>query len=200
MSEAALILWLLSPVLDNTLRYTILGLLLALLVAYAVDHCTPSRMILRLEDTTKTLRETFDHAMANCPRDWAELRELGCKLTQIRRHLLDISSLATWKEYFRGLRGIFKTIRECNKEVKDLQTSVLRIMEAEHEHQLLMRVEEERGIFNALMGHVEDIGLVASRSEAIHMLRVTVLWQDHQENVAGSKVDEGEVEVKKEKT
>ncbi|KAJ7697285.1 hypothetical protein B0H16DRAFT_1646584 [Mycena metata] len=82
MSEAALILWLLSPILDNTLRYIFLGLLLALLVTYIVDQYIPSRMVLRLENTVKTLRHTLDHAMGNCPRDWAELRELGYQLTQ----------------------------------------------------------------------------------------------------------------------
>ncbi|KAJ7699769.1 hypothetical protein B0H16DRAFT_1643645, partial [Mycena metata] len=71
MSEAALILWLLYPVLGNTLRYIILGLLLALLVAYVVGYYTPSRMVLRLENTITTLRKTLDHAMLNCPRDWA---------------------------------------------------------------------------------------------------------------------------------
>ncbi|KAJ7750904.1 hypothetical protein B0H16DRAFT_1460606 [Mycena metata] len=170
MSEAALILWLLSPVLGNTLRYIIAGLLLALLVAYAVNHCAPSRMVLRLENTIKTLRKTFNHAMANCPRDWTELRELGCQITQvelsvsrIRRHLLDISSFVTWKKYFQDLRGTFKTITECNKELKDIQKSILRIIEGEHERQLRLRAEEERGSFNALMGHVEDIGLVHRR-------------------------------------
>ncbi|KAJ7735934.1 hypothetical protein B0H16DRAFT_1574781 [Mycena metata] len=170
MFEVALILWLLSPVLGNTLRYIILGLLLTLLIAYLVRYYTPSRMVLQLENTIKTLRNTLKHAKANCPMDLTKLAEIGCQLTQvelsvprIRGHLLDIGSLAMRKKYFQDLRGIFKTIMECNKEVKDIQTSVLRIIEAEHERQLCMRVEEERNIFNALMGHVEDIGLVRRR-------------------------------------
>ncbi|KAJ7699774.1 hypothetical protein B0H16DRAFT_1484106 [Mycena metata] len=170
MFEAALILWLLSPVLGNTLRYIILGLLLVLLVAYIVGYYTPSRMVVRLEITIKTLRNTLKHAKANCPMDLAKLAEMGCQLTQvevlvpgIRGQLLDIGSLETWKEYFQGLQGIFKTIAECNKEVKDIQTSVLRIMEAEHERQLHMHMEEERGILDALMGHVEYVGLVRRR-------------------------------------
>ncbi|KAJ7699773.1 hypothetical protein B0H16DRAFT_1643651, partial [Mycena metata] len=170
MFETALILWLLSPVLSNTLRYIILGLLLVLLVAYIVGYYTPSRMVVRLEITIKTLRNTLKQAKKNCPMDLTKLTEMGCQLTQvevsvpgIRGQLLNIDSLGTWKEYFQGLRGIFKTIMECNKEVKDIQASVLRIIEGEHERQLLMRVEEERGIFNALMGHVEDVGLVRRR-------------------------------------
>ncbi|KAJ7699764.1 hypothetical protein B0H16DRAFT_1749292 [Mycena metata] len=157
MSEAALILWLLSPILDNTLRYIFLGLLLALLVAYIIDQYTPSRMVLRLENTIGALRHTLDHAMGNCPRDWAELRELGYQLTQVElsisgilHRLLDVS-LATWKKYFQGLRGIFKNITECNKDVKDIDTSVLRIMEVEREHQLRIRAGEERIIIDALM-------------------------------------------------
>ncbi|KAJ7735933.1 hypothetical protein B0H16DRAFT_1574775, partial [Mycena metata] len=132
MFEAALILWLLSPVLGNTLRYIILGLLLALLVAYIIGYYTPSRMVLRLEITINTLRNTLKHAKANCPMDFAKLAEMGCQLTQvevsvpgIRGQLLDMDSPGTWKEYFQGLRGIFKAIMECNKEVKDIQTSVL---------------------------------------------------------------------------
>ncbi|KAJ7699765.1 hypothetical protein B0H16DRAFT_1903138 [Mycena metata] len=159
MFEAALILWLLSPVLGNTLRYIILGLLLMLLITYLVRYYTPSRMVLRLEITIKTLRNTLKLAKKNCPMDWAKLAETEFQLTQvevsvpgIRGQLLDMDSLGTWKEYFQGLRGIFKTITECNKEVKDIQASVLRIIEGEHERQLLMRVEEERGILDALMG------------------------------------------------
>ncbi|KAJ7038854.1 hypothetical protein C8F04DRAFT_1179203 [Mycena alexandri] len=153
MSEAALVLWLVSPVLGNTLRYTILGLSLALLVAYTVDHYTPSRMVFRLENTIKTLQNTLDRTVANCPRDCLELRELGYQLTQvelsvskIRCQLLDMSGLAMWKKYFQGLRGIFKSITECNKKVKDIDTSVLRIMEGERERQLHTRVEEQRDI------------------------------------------------------
>ncbi|KAJ7735930.1 hypothetical protein B0H16DRAFT_1731054 [Mycena metata] len=173
MSEAALVLWLLSPVLDNTLRYTILSLSLALLVAYLVRYYTPWHMVLRLEITIKTLRNTLNHAKAKCPMDLqlTKLTEMGCQLTQvevsvsgIRGQLLDIGSLSTWKKYFQGLRGIFKTITE---RVKDLQTSVLRIVEGEHERQLRLRVEEECGIFNALMGHVEDVGLVRRRRPSI---------------------------------
>ncbi|KAJ7750908.1 hypothetical protein B0H16DRAFT_1460609 [Mycena metata] len=173
MFEAALILWLLSPVLGNTLRYIILGLLLMLLVAYIVGYYTPSRMVVRLENAIKTLRNTLKHAKKNCPMDWAKLAEMECQLTQvevsvpgIRGQLLDMDSLGTWKEYFQGLRGIFKTITERNKEVKDLQTSVLRVMEAEHEHQLLMRVEEERGIFNALMGKICSNIVIPGRQTA----------------------------------
>ncbi|KAJ7735935.1 hypothetical protein B0H16DRAFT_125207 [Mycena metata] len=170
MSEAALILWLLYPVPGNTLRYIILGLLLVLLVAYVVGYYTPSRMVLRLENTITTLRKTLDHAMLNCPRDWAGLSEMGCQLTQvelsltgIRQQLLDIGGLLVWRKYFQGLREIFKSITECKKEVKDIQTSVSRIMEGEHERQLRLHVAEERGTLNALIGHVEDIGLVRRR-------------------------------------
>ncbi|KAJ7735943.1 hypothetical protein B0H16DRAFT_1695513 [Mycena metata] len=222
MFEAALILWLLSPVLGNTLRYIILGLLLMLLVAYIVGYYTPSRMVVRLENAIKTLRNTLKHAK-NCPMALAKLAEMGCQLTQvevsvpgIRGQLLDMGSLETWKEYFQGLRGIFKTIRECNKEVKDIQTSVLRIVEGEHERQLLMRVEEERGILNALMDHVEEIGLVRRRRLRIvdtlpeHISRTSAKWSSlvpkvasvlsrseahAEEKVAGRKVNEGKVEV-----
>ncbi|KAJ7777168.1 hypothetical protein B0H16DRAFT_1879298 [Mycena metata] len=176
MFEAALILWLLSPVLGNTFRYILLGLLLALPVAYIVRYYTPSRMVLRLEITIKTSRNTVKHAEKNCPMDLAKLAEMGCQLTQvevsvpgIRGQLLDMGSLETWKEYFQSLRRIFETITECNKEVKDIQTSVLRIIEGEHRRQLLMRVEEERGILYALMGHVEDVGIVRRRRPMIRM-------------------------------
>ncbi|KAJ7735925.1 hypothetical protein B0H16DRAFT_1892084 [Mycena metata] len=128
-------------------------------------------MVSRLENTIKTLRNTLNHAKANCPMDLMELTEIGCQLTQvevsvpgIRGQLLDMDSLGTWKEYFQDFRGIFKTLTKRNKKMKDIQTSVLRIIEAEHERQVLMRVEEEHGILNALgMGHVGNIGLVRRR-------------------------------------
>ncbi|KAJ7699766.1 hypothetical protein B0H16DRAFT_1484098 [Mycena metata] len=135
-------------------------------------------MVFRLENTITTLRKTLNHAMLNCPRDRAGLSEMGCQLTQvelsltgIRQQLLDISGLLTWKIYFQGLREIFKTITECNKEVKDIDTSVLHIMEGEHECRLRMRMEEQRDILNTLMGHVEDVGLPSLAEVASHFLK-----------------------------
>ncbi|KAJ7042836.1 hypothetical protein C8F04DRAFT_1074991 [Mycena alexandri] len=145
-----MILWLISPVLGNTLRYIILALVLTTLTAYAVDLYSPSCRLARLEDAIKAAKDILTRA-ENCSRDYLELMDMAdCLIhveistSNIRIQLLDASGLAKWS------LKIMERINECTKKVEGINTSVLRIMEGEHQYQLKKSSQEKREVIDAI--------------------------------------------------
>ncbi|KAJ7042999.1 hypothetical protein C8F04DRAFT_1075667 [Mycena alexandri] len=150
--SVSIILWLISPVLGNTLRYIILALILAAFTAYAVNLFSPSRRLIRLEDAIKTVEDILARAMESCSRDYLELMDLAdCLIhveisaSKIRIQLLNASSLEKWS------LKIMERINECTKKVEEINTSVLRIMEGEHQYQLNKSSREKREVIDAII-------------------------------------------------
>ncbi|KAJ7161150.1 hypothetical protein C8R46DRAFT_1223461 [Mycena filopes] len=140
---ASLILWLISPVLGNTLRYIILALVLVLLFAVAVDCQTPTHKLVTLDRAIKLAEDTLIRALAECLRDRIEPQLLSSSLTHveitvcdIRTELLSMGSLDTWTEYIRTMQELLKSIAKCAKKVEEIRLSVLRIVEAERKYNL----------------------------------------------------------------
>ncbi|KAJ7735923.1 hypothetical protein B0H16DRAFT_1460602 [Mycena metata] len=126
-----IILWFISPVLGNTLRYIILALVLTAFTAYAANLCGASRRLARLEDAIEATEAILTRATENCSRDYLELIDLADCLIQ-----------ASLK--------IMERIDECTKKVEEINTSVLRIMEGERQHRLKKSSKEKREIIDAI--------------------------------------------------
>ncbi|KAJ7750901.1 hypothetical protein B0H16DRAFT_1549480, partial [Mycena metata] len=88
--SASIVLWLISPVLGNTLRYIILAFVLTAFAAYAVDLCSASRRLARLEDAIKAAEAILTRATENCSRDYLELMGLAdCLIQYVRLRSVD---------------------------------------------------------------------------------------------------------------
>ncbi|KAJ7042833.1 hypothetical protein C8F04DRAFT_1251642 [Mycena alexandri] len=148
--SVSMILWFISPLLGNTLRYIILALVLMVFTAYVVDLYSPSCRLARLEDAIKAAKDTLTYAMENCSRDYLELMDLAdCLIhvkistSNIRIQLLDASSLAKWS------LKIMEGINECTKKVEGINMSVLHIMEGD-QYQLKKSSQEKREVIDAI--------------------------------------------------
>ncbi|KAJ7161153.1 hypothetical protein C8R46DRAFT_1353774 [Mycena filopes] len=155
---ATFILWIISPVIGNTLRYIILAFLLALFFLFAAYCQTPSHKLVILRCAIKLTEDTLVRALVECLRDHRNLQLLSESLMQAK------IGLETWKEYVQAVWGVLRSISECAKKVEQIRVSVLRIVEAEHKYKLQRASEETRAIihgndFRAAEGPVQEDGL-----------------------------------------
>jgi hypothetical protein len=89
--------------------------------------------------------------------------------SKIQSHLLEIRS-ATWKTYFRSIRAILRSVDQCAKEIKEIQTAMLvsvfaftipcflirnfpqLIIEAERQRKLTEGIKESQEVLGAVVG------------------------------------------------
>ncbi|KAF7369748.1 hypothetical protein MVEN_00306600 [Mycena venus] len=155
--STSIIHWTLAPIPGNTLRFIVLGLVVASLFIYAVDRQCPLHKLGRVEDAIELAEGILQHAKSNCPRNHMELmdnegRLLEAKLSasKIQTRLLKTRDDTTWKEYLQNLWGILQSINECAKEVKETETSMLLTIQAEHERQLSADIKNSHEILESI--------------------------------------------------
>ncbi|KAF8166926.1 hypothetical protein K438DRAFT_1983972 [Mycena galopus ATCC 62051] len=69
----------------------------------------------------------------------------------MRTRMLDTPSVTTYKEFVQRLqymRDIMRDIAKCTKEVEEIRTKTLRIVEAERQHQFSAGIQESREIID----------------------------------------------------
>ncbi|KAJ7872227.1 hypothetical protein B0H13DRAFT_1895476 [Mycena leptocephala] len=148
--------------LPNTIsRYVFLALAIASLIFLAARHQAPAQKFTRLEDAIKALEEALERAKAasSYARNHMEVVDAGCRLLQVKlsaskiqSHLLAMRS-AMRKTYFKNLRAILRSVDQCAKEVKEIQTAMLLIIEEERQRKLTEGIKESQEIFGAVVLH-----------------------------------------------
>ncbi|KAJ7799797.1 hypothetical protein B0H14DRAFT_3156332 [Mycena olivaceomarginata] len=142
-------------------RYIALGLGSTTLIIYAANRQRPTRKLGRVERKIQACEETLKHAKSNCTRNHVELtdgtrRLLEAKLSasKIRSRLLETHSVTTWEElveYLQNLHEIVQKIKQCAKDVKEIQTSTLLTIEAERQRQFFEGIKELREIHDTVI-------------------------------------------------
>ncbi|KAJ7474827.1 hypothetical protein FB451DRAFT_1174259 [Mycena latifolia] len=132
--QSSIFIWALSIIPSSILPYFILALVCASLVIYTVHHMRPSTRLSRLNDALAGATEILARAKSACLRDLLDLAEAEACLLQ------------------------------CERQVRELQTSTLLIMEAENQRKLAKHINESRQIVNTVVRSPSLINLRAAWS------------------------------------
>ncbi|KAJ7061636.1 hypothetical protein C8F01DRAFT_1286475 [Mycena amicta] len=145
-----------SLIPHQVLHYLGLAVVSSSMVLYGVHYNRPSVRLRRLNDYVKTTREILAHARRTCVRDHLELMVEDGRLLQVKLSTSNIQSQVLearnvpWKVYFQTLGVVIRTIIDCEREVRQIQTATLLIIEAENRRQLRNVIAETREIVNAV--------------------------------------------------
>ncbi|KAJ7490486.1 hypothetical protein FB451DRAFT_1552192 [Mycena latifolia] len=122
-----ILLWFLSLIPNNVLRYTLLVIASCLALLYVIHFKRPSIQLSRLEQLVQNTETIIHDAKLHCVRDLASLLEKWVELLKIKRaaskiesRILETNDTLTWSEY-RLLSG---DISDCAKRVKEIRTAV----------------------------------------------------------------------------
>ncbi|KAJ7490487.1 hypothetical protein FB451DRAFT_1361352 [Mycena latifolia] len=149
----AILLWLLSLIPNNALRYTFLAIVASLALLYAIHLRRPSTQLSQLEHLVQKTEGTILDAKLHCTRDLANLLEKGVDLLKIKRaaskihsRILETNETFTWKKY----RLLSRDISDCAKSVKEIRTAVQLIVEAERQRKYTDDINETEVILTTV--------------------------------------------------
>ncbi|KAJ7788160.1 hypothetical protein B0H14DRAFT_2628547 [Mycena olivaceomarginata] len=109
----------------------------------------PAVRVDRLKNGITVVDEILTHAKAKCMRDYlalveAETRFLQTKLMVSRLHsrLLEARHMPGWKTYLRDIFIVSHALAMLEREVQNIQTSLLVLIEAAHQRKLTEEIRE----------------------------------------------------------
>ncbi|KAJ7789998.1 hypothetical protein B0H14DRAFT_3502157 [Mycena olivaceomarginata] len=151
--QSSALFWMLSLIPSKIFPYLALGVLSASSVIHALHHNFPSAKLGQINDEIAIVDKTLTHAKAKCMRDYlalveAETQFLRIKLavSRLRSRLLETHNIPGWKNYPRDMFTISRTLAMLEREVWDIQTSLLVLIEAAHQHKLTEEIREGQEI------------------------------------------------------
>ncbi|KAJ6551933.1 hypothetical protein B0H19DRAFT_1264549 [Mycena capillaripes] len=152
----SLLLWIISLIPNNIFRYITLAVASACFMVYFIHLNHPSVRLNRLQNTITIVEGILTRAKAKCMRDYLavaenETRFLRVKLSASR---LQSQSLEThnlpWKFYLQNIRAIFRSLATCERELQDIQTAMLLLIEAAHQYKLVTDINESSEIMSGV--------------------------------------------------
>ncbi|KAJ7347746.1 hypothetical protein DFH08DRAFT_960174 [Mycena albidolilacea] len=151
--QSSALFWTLSLIPSKIFPYLALGVLSASSIIYALYQNLPSARLGQIHNAIAIVDETLTHAKAKCMRDYlvlveAEIRFLRERLAVSRLHsrLLETRNIPDWKNYLRVMVTISRALAMLEREVRDIQTSLLVLIEAAHQHKLTEDIRESQEI------------------------------------------------------
>ncbi|KAJ6554413.1 hypothetical protein B0H19DRAFT_1294121 [Mycena capillaripes] len=142
----------------DTFPYIIVALISASLGVSFAHRQRPSYKLGRVEDALKTAEESLEGANANCKRSHVELmiltsRLLGAKLSasKIQTRLLKTHNVTDWMEYLQNFGGIIRSIKQCAKDVKEIETSILLTIESERQSNFSENSRQSCAVLDAVI-------------------------------------------------
>ncbi|KAJ7896924.1 hypothetical protein B0H13DRAFT_2275916 [Mycena leptocephala] len=153
--STSIIFGVLALVPGTASRYVCLALPCMSFMFYASRQWGTAQKFTKLEDAIEALEEILERAKAasSYARNHMEVVDAGCRLLQVKLSASQIQSQllamrsATWKTYFKNIRAILQTIDQCTKEVKEIQTAMLLIIEEERRRKLTEGLKESQEVF-----------------------------------------------------
>ncbi|KAJ6535844.1 hypothetical protein DFH09DRAFT_1091620 [Mycena vulgaris] len=139
--QSGVIFLALSLVPLNIFRY--IGLRVAAVsgVIYTAYYRHPSMRIGRLDNMLSATTDILARAKSHCIRDRSNLADNERRLLRIQSRLLEARD-APWKLYFQTIREIWLTLNKCERQVREIRTSTLLTIEAEHQRKLAEHINE----------------------------------------------------------
>ncbi|KAJ7474846.1 hypothetical protein FB451DRAFT_1246801 [Mycena latifolia] len=170
--QSSIFIWALSLIPSSIFFYVIPALVCTSLVIYAAHRIWPSTRLERLNNALTTTTDILARAKSECLRDQLDLvdgegRLLQAKLSasKIQTSLLEARD-ASWEGYLHKIRAISHNLDRCERQVRELQTSTLLIIEAEHQRKLAEHINESRDIMNTVLRSPK--GLIKSAGSFEH--------------------------------
>ncbi|KAJ7809540.1 hypothetical protein B0H14DRAFT_2865970 [Mycena olivaceomarginata] len=156
--QSSALIWTLSLIPATIFPYLTLGLLSTYFIIYALRRNRPAVRVDRLKNGITVVDEILTHAKAKCMHDYlaliqAESRLLRTKLAVSRLHsrLLEARHMPGWKTYFRDIFTISRAVAILEREVRDIQTSLLVLIEAAHQRKLTEDIHEGQEIGDGVL-------------------------------------------------
>ncbi|KAJ7848010.1 hypothetical protein B0H14DRAFT_3453370 [Mycena olivaceomarginata] len=127
-------------------RYILLALAPAMVVVNVANAQRPTQKLDRVKHTIDGCKELLKGAKLTCGRNHVELTDRTRRLSEVEVSASRIQvqllekhhDFTTWKgcvEYVNGMCDIWKKIHQCAKDVREIETSTLRTLEAEKQRQ-----------------------------------------------------------------
>ncbi|KAF8144527.1 hypothetical protein K438DRAFT_2101856 [Mycena galopus ATCC 62051] len=156
ISASAILFTAVSLLPDN--RYILLCLASTSGILYIKNGQCPSNKLAGLENSIQSVEESLQRVKEECMRSHLEVVDLGGRLfeakllaSKVQTRMLDTPSVTTYKEFVQWLqymRNIMRDIAKCTKEVEEIRTKTLRIIEAERQHQFSAGIQESHEIID----------------------------------------------------
>ncbi|KAF7378091.1 hypothetical protein MSAN_00233300 [Mycena sanguinolenta] len=147
----------LSLIPQNIVAYLSLAVPFTLFVGYAMHYNRPSAKMDRVNIALKNAAETLTHAKARCMRDYlalakTETRFLRTKLTasKLQTRLLEVHDLG-WKDYLQNVITISRCLVMLEREVRDMQKTLLVLIEAANRRKLTEDINETQAVLHAVV-------------------------------------------------
>ncbi|KAJ7347797.1 hypothetical protein DFH08DRAFT_936595 [Mycena albidolilacea] len=156
--QSSVLFWVLSLIPATIFPYLALGLLSTSFIIYGLRYSCPAVTLDRLENTITTVEEILTHAKAKCMHDYlalveAETQFLRTKLAVSRLHsrLLEACNIPSWKNYLRDIFTISRALAILEREMRDIKTSLLVLIEAAHQRKLTEDIHEGQEIVDGVL-------------------------------------------------
>ncbi|KAJ7681713.1 hypothetical protein B0H14DRAFT_3061055 [Mycena olivaceomarginata] len=142
----SLLLGFVALIPNHTLRYTALGLLLALAIVCSIHLKSPKAQLAHLAVFVDKIEEDIRRAMVHAPRNYSSLVEQMRRLHEVAKtaSLIKCRILNSESESFswNRFRVLSSDIGECTKDTKNICTAVKLILEAERQRKLTYDIME----------------------------------------------------------
>ncbi|KAJ6480293.1 hypothetical protein C8R45DRAFT_351229 [Mycena sanguinolenta] len=162
--EPSTLFSMLSLIPGNSFVYLSFAVTSTLSVGYAMHYNCPSVKLGRLTTALNTGGKTLAHAKATCMRNYLALTEtetrfLRTKLTasKLQTRLLEAHNLG-WKDYLHNIISISRCLVMLERDVRDIQKSLLVLIEAAHRRKLTEDINETQAVLHGTMHQTTGSG------------------------------------------
>ncbi|KAJ7143818.1 hypothetical protein C8R44DRAFT_758967 [Mycena epipterygia] len=152
--QSSILLWALLLIPSNVFHYVALGTAAITLPIYATYYLHPSTHLGRVNSAIIATTEILTWAKSECTRNHFDLAEKEGRLLQaklavskIRSHLLEARG-TSWKIYYQKIRAISQSLDKCERQLREIETAILLIIETEEERELIENINKTREIVN----------------------------------------------------
>ncbi|KAJ7347849.1 hypothetical protein DFH08DRAFT_808626 [Mycena albidolilacea] len=139
----------LSLVPSSILFYLAVGLLSVSLTVYALNHNCPSAKLDRLNNTIAVVEGILTQAKPKCMHNYLALAETETRLlrtklavSKLHSRLLETRKMRGWKDYLHNMIAILRGLAIFECEVRDIQMSLLVLIEVAHQRKLTQDIHE----------------------------------------------------------
>ncbi|KAF7378084.1 hypothetical protein MSAN_00232600 [Mycena sanguinolenta] len=139
---SSILFFTLSLIPSDVLRYPAIVLAAISVGIYSVHRNSLAARLSQVYDVIIIVDDILTRAKAECMRDHLLLADcetglLWTKLSasKIHSYLLELDATA-WKRYLQNKMAISRSLSKCERELRDVQTSLLLLIESAHQRRL----------------------------------------------------------------
>ncbi|KAJ7763096.1 hypothetical protein B0H14DRAFT_2972608, partial [Mycena olivaceomarginata] len=140
--QSSALFWTLSLIPSRIFPYLALGVLSASSGIYALYQHIPSARLGQINNAVAIVDETLTHVKAKCMWDYLVL----LVVSRLHSCLLEMRNIPDWKNYLCVMVTILCALVMLECGVWDIQTSLLVLIEAAHQHKLTEDIHESQEI------------------------------------------------------